>query len=135
MANVEKLLVQSAGGIDFGNYSLPGKSKAEKQFGGDAYKVKTFKEITKLEKNGSFLYESVPGTAVNDFFMDENGVAFLVEGDGDAQITLGLAEEKSYEIFVDGERLDEVRTGLGGKLTFSVELAKDAPVKVEIKEG
>lgn len=34
---------------------------------GDLYKVKTFKEITKLERNGMFVYESVPGTAVTDF--------------------------------------------------------------------
>ena len=26
--------------------------------------VKTFKEITKLERNGMFVYESMPGTAV-----------------------------------------------------------------------
>ena len=30
---------------------------------GDLYKVKTFKEITKLERNGMFVYESVPGTS------------------------------------------------------------------------
>ena len=28
------------------------------------YKVKTFREITKLERNDLFVYESVPGTAV-----------------------------------------------------------------------
>ena len=30
-------------------------------------KLRHYNEITKLEKNGSFVYESVPGTAVNDF--------------------------------------------------------------------
>ena len=34
------------------------------------YKVKTFKEITKLERNGMFVYESVPGTAVFDLKQD-----------------------------------------------------------------
>ena len=38
---------------------------------GDMYKVKTFKEITKLERNGMFVYESVPGTAVFDLAQDE----------------------------------------------------------------
>ena len=28
---------------------------------GDVYKVKTFKEITKLERNGMFVYESCTG--------------------------------------------------------------------------
>ena len=32
---------------------------------GDMYKVKTWNEITKLERNGTFVYESLPGTAVN----------------------------------------------------------------------
>ena len=36
------------------------------------YKVKTFKEITKLERNGMFVYESVPGTAVFDLAQDGN---------------------------------------------------------------
>ncbi len=30
-------------------------------------RVKTYHEITKLERNGSFVYESVPGTAVEHF--------------------------------------------------------------------
>ena len=38
------------------------------EFQGDIYKVKTFKEITKLEKNGMFVYESVPGTAVEEIY-------------------------------------------------------------------
>lgn len=44
----------------------------------DLYKVKTFSEITKLEKNGMFVYESVPGTAVENFKASEAEVAFCV---------------------------------------------------------
>ena len=64
------LLIRSEadGAISFGNYKLDTKSKLpDFEHCGDTYKVKTFNEITKLEKNGSFVYESVPGTAVNDF--------------------------------------------------------------------
>ena len=43
-------------------------------------KLKTFKEITKLERNGMFVYESVPGTAVNDFSVKDTEVSFKVEG-------------------------------------------------------
>ena len=50
------------------------------EFHGDMYKVKTFKEITKLERNGLFVYESVPGTAVTNFKQDEKTVSFTVEG-------------------------------------------------------
>ena len=50
------------------------------------YKVKTFKEITKLERNGMFVYESVPGTAVFDLAQDGSQMSFRVEGPEDAQI-------------------------------------------------
>ena len=37
----------------FGDYTLASKTKLDGfEFQGDLYKVKTFKEITKLEKNG-----------------------------------------------------------------------------------
>ena len=96
-------------------------------------KVKTFKEMTKLEKNGLFLYESVPGTSVLDFVEKENGVEFIVEGDEDAQITIGLDDDTEYEVFVDGKSVGTMTTGLGGKLSLSVELeaAGEVPVKIE----
>ena len=97
------------------------------------YKVKTFKEITKLERNGLFVYESVPGTAVTDFDQTENTVAFTVEGPEDAQITLELEEETEYEISIDGKSAGTMKTNLGGKLSMSVELegADKVAIKVE----
>ena len=102
-------------------------------FNGDKYKVKTFKEITKLERNGLFVYESVPGTAVTDFDQTENTVAFTVEGPEDAQITLELEEETEYEISIDGKSAGTMKTNLGGKLSMSVELegADKVAIKVE----
>ena len=99
---------------------------------GAIYKVKTYNEITKLEKNGSFLYESVPGTSVLDFAEKADGVEFVVEGDEDAQITIGLADDTAYEVFVGGESIGAIKTNLGGKLSLSVELEKadEVPVKV-----
>ncbi len=66
MAAVKELIsTEEDGGISFGNYELTAKSKvSDFRYQGDVYKVKTFKEITKLERNGMFVYESVPGTAV-----------------------------------------------------------------------
>lgn len=64
---VVKELIRSEldGTLSFGDYTLDTKTKKDGfEFQGDIYKVKTFKEITKLEKNGMFVYESVPGTAV-----------------------------------------------------------------------
>lgn len=135
MAVVEELLrSETDGTISFGNHKLAKKAKVEDyRHGGDILKVKTCAEITKLEKNGLFLYESVPGTSVLRFAEWEKGVEFVVEGDEDAQITIGLTDDKAYEIFVDGESVGVIKTGLGGKLSMSVplEAAGELPVKVE----
>lgn len=134
MAVVKELIRSEANGaVSFGNYKLAAKAKLEDfKHGGDLLKVKTFREITKLEKNGGFLYESVPGTAVENFLETESKVEFLVEGDEDAQITIGLMDETDYEVFVGGESIGIMNTGLGGKLSLSVELAAMDQVAVSI---
>ena len=82
----ELIRTEDNGTISFGDYTLNVKSKLQDyEFGGDLYKVKTFNEITKLERNGMFVYESVPGTAVMDFKADDTGVTFSVEGTQDVQ--------------------------------------------------
>ena len=65
MSVVKELIrTEADGGISFGDYELAAKAKkSDFEHRGDLYKVKTFKEITKLERNGLFVYESVPGTA------------------------------------------------------------------------
>lgn len=135
MAAISELIRTEANGtLSFGDYTLGAKAKLDNyDFNGDRYKVKTFKEITKLERNGLFVYESVPGTAVTDFNQTENTVAFTVEGPEDAQITLELEEETEYEISIDGKSAGTMKTNLGGKLSMSVELegADKVAIKVE----
>ncbi|MBR4993157.1 MAG: endosialidase [Lachnospiraceae bacterium] len=127
--------VEADGSISFGDYKLSAKSKLEDfPHSGDLYKVKTFNEITKLEKNSGFLYESVPGTSVSHFTENENGVEFSVSGDKDAQITIGLAEDTEYDVFLDGENTGSMSTGLSGKLSLSVELSDKGSVKVRISK-
>ncbi len=135
MAIVEELLRSEAdGSVSFGNHKLSAKSKKEDfEHAGDVYKVKTFREITKLEKNGMFLYESVPGTSVLNLRETENGMEFVVEGDSDAQITVGLAEEAEYEVFINGENVGTMSTGLSGKLSLSAELETVGEVSVKIQ--
>ena len=126
MAVVEELLrAEKDGSISFGNYKLPEKQKVENfEHNGDLLKVKTFKDITKLESNENFVYESVPGT--------DKGVEFSVEGDSDAQITLGLLENTEYSVFVNNTSIGKMSTNLGGKLNLSVELSGGkAQVRVE----
>ncbi|MDE6686609.1 MAG: endosialidase [Lachnospiraceae bacterium] len=134
MAVVKELLrSESDGSISFGDYTLRQKSKVEDyEHAGDLLKVKTFNEITRLEKNGMFLYESVPGTAVLNFKETADGISFVVEGDEDAQITVGLAEDTEYQVKVGGESAGTIKTNLGGKLVLSVELAGEGEVEVEI---
>ena len=95
MAVVDELLrAENDGTISFGNHKLAQKAKVEGfEHAGDLYKVKTYATMTKLEKNGMFVYESVPGTSVLNFKEDENGVSFVVEGDEDAQVTVGLQDD------------------------------------------
>lgn len=136
MAVVEELLRSEAdGSISFGNHSLAQKAKVEDyQHAGDLLKVKTYRDITKLEKNGMFLYESVPGTSVLNFTETADGVRFLVEADEDVQITVGLADETEYEVFVAGNSIGTMKTGLGGKLSLSVELEAAGEVEVKIAQ-
>lgn len=134
MAAVEELLrTEDGGAISFGNHRLKEKAKLEDyEFGGDLYKVKTYKTMTKLERNGMFVYESVPGTSVNGFMETPEGIHFLVEGDEDAQITVGLQDETEYEVFLNGENIGRMKTNLGGKLNLSVELAGAGEVEVKV---
>lgn len=134
MAVVTELIrTEENGTISFGNYELDHKAKADNfEFGGDIYKVKTFKEITKLEKNGMFVYESVPGTSVNNMKASEHGISFSVEGKEDAQITVGVEDDKEYKVYIDDSNIGKMKTKLGGKLVISVELANRGAVDVKI---
>ncbi len=136
MAVVEQLIrAEENGSISFGNYKLPEKTKLENfEHNGDILKVKTYKDITKLECNENFIYESVPGTTVTEFKETDNGVEFSVEGDNDAQITLGLLENKEYSVYVNGSSIGKMTTNLGGKLNLSVELSGEGLVSVKVEK-
>ena len=127
------ICTEEDGTLSFGNYELAEKAKrSDYEHEGDLYKVKTFAEITKLEKNGMFVYESVPGTAVHHFHSTANGVSCEVEGREDAQIILGLEEDAEYKIYIDDVNAGTMTTQLGGKLVLSVEIGAvdEVPVKV-----
>ena len=134
MAAVKDLLRAEADGtLSFGDYTLASKTKLDGfEFQGDLYKVKTFKEITKLEKNGMFVYESVPGTAVEHFKMTEDVLSFEVSGAEDAQFTVGLEADSKYEVYMDDVSVDKMTTNLSGKLSISAELNENSSVEVKI---
>lgn len=129
----ELIRTEQDGSISFGNYKLDKKAKLENfEYRGDLYKIKTYNEITKLERNGMFVYESVPGTAVSHFVAEDNGVAFEVEGDQDCQITVQLEDDTEYEIFVVGKSIGTMKTNLSGKLVVSVEIDGEAAKHVKV---
>lgn len=129
----ELIRTEENGTISFGNYMLSEKSKKEDfEHDGDLYKVKTFSEITKLERNGMFVYESVPGTAVNNFSASDNKVTFSVSGAQDAQITIQLEDDAEYEVFTDGIAVGGMKTNMSGKLSLAAELSEGKSVEVKI---
>ena len=133
MSAAEIIRIEKDNTLSFGNYMLQHKAKVEDfAFQGDVFKVKTYKIMTKLEKNGMFLYESVPGTSVTHFQEMGEGVSFQVEAAEDAQLTIGLANQTAYEVKINGESIGTMETNLGGKLNVSVELAQAEKATVDI---
>lgn len=134
MTTVKELLrAENDGTLSFGDYTLASKTKLDNyEFEGDIYKVKTFAEITKLEKNGLFVYESVPGSIVENFKATDSEVTFKVSAPEDVQFTLELEPESEYEVFLGGESAGKMTTNLSGKLSVSVELAGDESADVKV---
>lgn len=134
MSVVEQLIRrEDNGSLSFGNYLLDTKTKkSDFEYEGDLYKVKTFNEITKLEKNGVFVYESVPGSTVTNFTTDGTEISFSVEAAKDIGFTLELEPSQEYKVFLDDVELGMMKTNLGGKLNVSIELdeGKKAAVRV-----
>jgi len=132
--NGELLRAEEDGTLSFGNYHLSKKSKLDNfEFEGDIYKVKTFQEITKLEKNGLFVYESVPGSRVTKYHATADEVRFALSSFEDVQFTLELEADQEYEVFVHEESVGTMTTNLSGKLNISVELEEDEETWIDVK--
>ena len=134
MSVVKDLITENAdGSVSFGDYELDTKAKkSDFEVRGDRYKVKTFRESTRLECNDALVYESEPGTAVHDFVRTEEGVSFRVECPQDCQVVLGLTDEATYRVVVDGRDTGMMGTGRGGQLVLSVEVGESGSTKIEV---
>ena len=127
---------EADGTLSFGDYTLSEKKKQEDfKVGGVSYKVKTFKEITRLEGDGDLVYESVPGTNVSGLKRTASGLVFEAEGGDDAQITVGVEPETSYDVKVGGTSIGVISSNLGGKLSFGLELQDLGKVAVEVSKA
>lgn len=137
MSVVEQLICkEDNGSLSFGNYLLDSKTKkSDFEYEGDLYKVKTFSEITKLEKNGLFVYESVPGSTVTNFVADGTGVSFQVEAAQDISFTLELEPSQEYKVMLDETELGTMKTNLGGKLNVSIELDEGKKAAIDVRKN
>jgi len=127
------ITLESNGGLKFGDYASKKKLKSDDfEVNGDVYKVKSHCEITRAEKNGKLLFESVPGSLVKNFSLNENRCSFSIEGFENTQITVGLEQETEYKIFIDEISVGKSKSNLSSKLMFSVELHDNAKdVRIE----
>lgn len=132
----ELIRIEENGTLSFGNYELEQKSKlADFDYQGDKYKIKTFYEITKLERNGMLVYESTPGTTVNSYQISDNTIRFRVAAKEDVQITLGAEPEQDYTVYVNEANVGSVKTNLGGKLPISIEITRGQFVDVKVEKN
>ena len=120
--------------LSFGNYLVKEKQKVEDfEVLGDFYKVKTHNQVTRLEKNGRLMLETVPGSAIFSFNATEYAVTFNLTGYGDTNITTELESETGYKIIIDGKGIGEMQSNVGGKITFSMDL-NETPQRVMIEK-
>ncbi|MDR1210359.1 MAG: endosialidase [Clostridiales bacterium] len=130
---IQPVIAAEGGALRFGDYTVKEKQKKDGfEFGGETYSVKTHDLVTRLERGGILAVETVPGTAVSGYRADADSVVFEAEGTGDTQITLGLAQSATYELFSDGESMGMTKTNRSGKAIFSVDLSEGSK-KIEAR--
>lgn len=79
-----------------------------------------------------FLYESVPGTAVEHLKVTEDTVSFSVSGRQDVQFTLEMEADTEYTVYMDDTNVGRMKTNLSGKLSISAELNENVPVEIKV---
>ena len=79
-----------------------------------------------------FVYESVPGTAVENFKATEDIVTFKVSGMKDAQFTLELEADSEYVVYMDDVNVGDMKTNLSDQLSVSTELEPNQSVEVKV---
>ena len=124
MAGIKELIrTEEDNTLSFGNYDLPTKGKVSDY---------VFDDITRLEKNETFAYESTPGTVVTDYKETEDTLSFIVNGFQDTQIIVAVEDDTEYQVSVDDAVIENYETNLSGKIVISLELEPGCVKKVQI---
>lgn len=133
MAVIDEIIrVSENNSISFGDYLSMEKRKCEDfELDGNLYKVKTYRETTRLEKNGRLLLETVPGATVHRLTVQENIMAFSLEGVDDTRVTVQLEPEEVYRVLIEGVNIGNVKSNISGKVIFSLDLdGVEKPVEI-----
>ena len=134
MSVIKEILKAENDYLYFGNYLAQEKQKLEDFiFNNNKYKVKTHNELTRLEKNDNMLLETIPGSAIHKFIMDDKIISFEAEGFENTQITLGLEPDQTYELKINDVLINRSKSNPFGKFSFSVTLS-DKPQSIKIKK-
>lgn len=130
----ESLRLENDKTLSFGNYIVKEKQKiVDFEVDGDIYKIRTHNEVTRLSKNGKLLLEAVPGATVHNLKVTDKVTTFSIEGYEDTSVTLELESDANYSIYVNDVNIDKVKTGLSGKINFSIDLNSE-PQQVKIEK-
>ncbi len=129
----EAIVLNDDNTLSFGNYLLADKQKVEFEAGGNLYKVRTHKDVTRLSKNTQLLLETVPGATVHNLKVEDKKVTFSIEGSGGTQVTLELENDAHYTIYIDDVSIGNIATNFAGKISFGMELT-DKPQSVKIEK-
>jgi len=134
MSVIEELIrVEKDGTLSFGNYLVDSKQKVlDFEVNGDLYYVKTYNQVTKIEKNSKLLLEAVPGATIHSLKMEAKVVTFSIEGEEDVKVTMELEGDKEYRVFIEDFNVGTVKASVAGKINFSVDSKKSIKeVKLE----
>ena len=119
-----KLLYAQNYKLNFGDHTLTTKAKIDNfEFLENIYYLKTYDQITRLEKDSSLFFETVPGATVHNFIQNDDELSFSLLGNGHTSITLQLEGETVYRILNNKNSL--LGSGVAnssGKINFSLEL-------------
>ncbi|MCL1924959.1 MAG: endosialidase [Defluviitaleaceae bacterium] len=128
-------MIVKDGLLSFGNHEAEKKEKVEGfKHGENIYKVSTYKEATRLEKNEELVLETVPGTTIHDFNKkdDLSYVSFGIEGFPNSTIiTVQLEEDSIYRITAGKDSLGSMKSNISGKIKFSVDLKTPKHIVIE----
>lgn len=128
---MKKLIeINEQSNLNFGDYTLSEKSKENIIYNEYEYKLKTFKDVTRLERDELLIYESVPGTYVENFSYKSDEISFMVSGNDTASIIIGVNQDSNFSLTIDDKFYPETVCISPGKLNINLNFNKENKVKV-----